>query len=152
MSCQCFPSLPLSVGLKPFGGEIFEVKNKQPGHYWILFRRAWIEKALKTRRKATLRLLCLLMFTASCCLSCPCYLELIAFSKSVCSFWCARENTCVCLIVSVHIFSRLFTILAAFFFFFSYMHRICFYVLECVCCLFFLSTLHIAFVMKPDHI
>lgn len=35
------------------------------------------------------------MFTASHCLSCPCYLELIAFSKSVCWFWCAQENMCV---------------------------------------------------------
>ncbi len=54
------------------------------------------------------------MFTASRCLSCPCYLELIAFSKSVCSFCFARENTCVRLIVSVHIFLHLFTIFGAF--------------------------------------
>lgn len=58
MSCQCFffflPLPLLSDGLKPFGcwrKKIFEVKNKQPGHYWILFGRAWIEKALKTRTR-----------------------------------------------------------------------------------------------------
>lgn len=37
-----------SVGLKPFWREIFEVKNKQPGHGWILFGRPRIAAALKT--------------------------------------------------------------------------------------------------------
>lgn len=112
MSCQCFP--PLSLLDLSRLVEIFEVKNKQPGHYWILFRGAWIEEALKTHRKATLLLLCLLMFTASHCLSCARYLELIAFSKSVCvhlvCLECAWEYTCVRLIVSVHIFPRAFVV------------------------------------------
>lgn len=121
MSCQCFyffyippppflpsllPSSLLSVGLKPFGGgkkkKIFEVEKQAT---WTLRNPIWkgprIEEALKTRGTATLGLLRLLMFTASCCLSCRRYLELIAFSKSV----CFPPVGCVRLIVYIYFFS-----------------------------------------------
>lgn len=116
MSCQCFyflffisppSSRLLSVGLKPFGGgekkKIFEVEKQAT---WTLRNPIWkgprIEEALKTRGTATLRLLRLLMFTASRCLSCRRYLELIAFSKSV----CFPPVGCVRLIVYIYFFPR----------------------------------------------
>lgn len=114
MSCQCFllcfsHSLSLS-DLSRFDGKSLKLKTSNLDITESYLERPGLRKPWRHAGKARLGILCLLMFTASHCLSCSMLSGINCFFKDC---WClVYRSTCAC--VCVHLFLCLFTIFGAF--------------------------------------